>query len=115
MINLARFIYRICGGFLNPSVICFNLNLLPCSKKGDAHEKANATAKALDMSLQYSFVTPLTSMVVTKPETEDGPDSPLIADKLTEGKGGEDFKRETWHAFLSVAAVKLLSANKTLP
>ncbi|KAF3855917.1 hypothetical protein F7725_016640 [Dissostichus mawsoni] len=43
------------------------------------------TAKALDMSVQYSFVTPLTSMVVTKPDTEDGPDSPLIADKLTEG------------------------------
>uniref|UniRef100_A0A4W6FAS2 Inter-alpha-trypsin inhibitor heavy chain 3 n=1 Tax=Lates calcarifer TaxID=8187 RepID=A0A4W6FAS2_LATCA len=39
---------------------------------------------ALEMSLQYSFVTPLTSMVVTKPETEDGTDSPLIADKLTE-------------------------------
>lgn len=38
------------------------------------------------MSLRYSFVTPLTSMVVTKPETEKGADSPLIADKLTEGK-----------------------------
>lgn len=41
------------------------------------------------MSLQYSFVTPLTSMVVTRPETEDGTDSPLIADKLTEGKEGK--------------------------
>uniref|UniRef100_A0A8C5FWB7 Inter-alpha-trypsin inhibitor heavy chain H3 n=1 Tax=Gadus morhua TaxID=8049 RepID=A0A8C5FWB7_GADMO len=47
-------------------------------------EKSNATAKALEMSLKYSFVTPLTSMVVTKPETEDGPSGPLIADKLTE-------------------------------
>lgn len=56
------------------------------SKTGTSDEKANFTAKALDMSLQYSFVTPLTSMVVTKPETEDGPDSPLIANKLTEGK-----------------------------
>ncbi|KAM9859817.1 inter-alpha-trypsin inhibitor heavy chain H3-like [Aulostomus maculatus] len=53
-------------------------------KSGDPEEKANTTAKAVDMSLRYSFVTPLTSMVVTKPETEDGPDSPLIADKLTE-------------------------------
>ncbi|XP_076607588.1 inter-alpha-trypsin inhibitor heavy chain H3-like [Chaetodon auriga] len=60
--------------------------LLEKSKSGDTDEKANATAKALDMSLQYSFVTPLTSMVVTKPETEDGPDSPLIADKLTEAQ-----------------------------
>lgn len=38
------------------------------------------------MSLRYSFVTPVTSMVVTKPETEEGSGSPLIADKLTEGK-----------------------------
>ena len=60
-----------------------------CSKSGGPDDKANATAKALDMSLHYSFVTPLTSMVVTKPETEDGTDSPLIADKLTEGKGGK--------------------------
>ncbi|XP_051272466.1 LOW QUALITY PROTEIN: inter-alpha-trypsin inhibitor heavy chain H3-like [Dicentrarchus labrax] len=58
--------------------------LLEKSKSGATDEKANATAKALDMSLQYSFVTPLTSMVVTKPETEDGTDPPLIADKLTE-------------------------------
>uniref|UniRef100_A0A8P4KQ05 Inter-alpha-trypsin inhibitor heavy chain H3 n=1 Tax=Dicentrarchus labrax TaxID=13489 RepID=A0A8P4KQ05_DICLA len=42
--------------------------------------------KALEMSLQYSFVTPVTSMVVIKPDTEDGPSSPLIADKLTEGR-----------------------------
>uniref|UniRef100_A0A7N6B6B1 Inter-alpha-trypsin inhibitor heavy chain H3 n=1 Tax=Anabas testudineus TaxID=64144 RepID=A0A7N6B6B1_ANATE len=62
--------------------------LLEKSKSGAPDEKANATAKALDMSLLYSFVTPLTSMVVTKPETEDGTDSPLIADKLTEGKEG---------------------------
>ncbi|XP_078104029.1 inter-alpha-trypsin inhibitor heavy chain H3a isoform X2 [Sander vitreus] len=58
--------------------------LLENSKKGAEDEKANATAKALEMSLHYSFVTPLTSMVVTKPETEDGPDSPVIADKMTE-------------------------------
>uniref|UniRef100_A0A8C7GHQ4 Inter-alpha-trypsin inhibitor heavy chain H3 n=1 Tax=Oncorhynchus kisutch TaxID=8019 RepID=A0A8C7GHQ4_ONCKI len=48
-------------------------------------EKGNATAQALEMSLQYSFVTPLTSMVVTKPETDEEPEGPLIADKLTEG------------------------------
>lgn len=56
---------------------------LLCSKTGDAEEKANASAKALEMSLLYSFVTPLTSMVVTKPEDDD---APMIADKLTEGK-----------------------------
>uniref|UniRef100_A0A667Z278 Inter-alpha-trypsin inhibitor heavy chain H3 n=1 Tax=Myripristis murdjan TaxID=586833 RepID=A0A667Z278_9TELE len=53
---------------------------------GTQQDKENATAKARDLSLQYSFVTPLTSMVVTKPEAEDGPGSPLIADKLTEGR-----------------------------
>nr|XP_019942174.1 PREDICTED: inter-alpha-trypsin inhibitor heavy chain H3 [Paralichthys olivaceus] len=58
--------------------------LLDKSKTGTPEEKVNATARALDLSLQYSFVTPLTSMVVTKPETEDGTESPLIADKLTE-------------------------------
>ncbi|KAM3622529.1 uncharacterized protein V6R79_026316 [Siganus canaliculatus] len=60
--------------------------LLDNSKTGSADKKANATAKALDMSLQYSFVTPLTSMVVTKPETEYGSDRHLIADKLTEAQ-----------------------------
>ncbi|XP_073324182.1 inter-alpha-trypsin inhibitor heavy chain H3-like isoform X2 [Pagrus major] len=58
--------------------------LLENSDIGSQQEKDSRTAKALDMSLRYSFVTPLTSMVVTKPETEDGPSSPLIADKLTE-------------------------------
>ncbi|CAK6958437.1 inter-alpha-trypsin inhibitor heavy chain H3-like isoform X1 [Scomber scombrus] len=51
---------------------------------GTQQEKENNTAKALDMSLRYSFVTPLTSMVVTKPETENGTESTLIANKLTE-------------------------------
>ncbi|XP_022600994.1 inter-alpha-trypsin inhibitor heavy chain H3-like [Seriola dumerili] len=58
--------------------------LLEDSDIGTQQDKDIMTVKALDMSLRYSFVTPLTSMVVTKPETEDGPDSPLIADKLTE-------------------------------
>ncbi|KAK2914732.1 hypothetical protein Q8A73_005326 [Channa argus] len=65
--------------------------LLDTSRSGEPNEKANATAKALEMSLQYNFVTPLTSMVVTKPETEDGTDSPLIADKLTEVDGDPHF------------------------
>ncbi|XP_027135463.1 inter-alpha-trypsin inhibitor heavy chain H3 isoform X2 [Larimichthys crocea] len=58
--------------------------LLENSDIGTQQEKDAKTAKALELSLRYSFVTPLTSMVVTKPETEDGPGSPLIADKLTE-------------------------------
>ncbi|NXJ00913.1 ITIH3 inhibitor, partial [Psophia crepitans] len=46
-------------------------------------EKENLTAKALDLSLKYKFVTPLTSMVVTKPEDYDNQDG--IADKPIEG------------------------------
>ncbi|NXG19916.1 ITIH3 inhibitor, partial [Grallaria varia] len=45
-------------------------------------EKENLTAEALDLSLKYKFVTPLTSMVVTKPEEDDSED--VIADKPTE-------------------------------
>ena len=62
------------------------VEFLSFSKTGTAEEKSNATAKALEMSLQYNFVTPLTSMVVTKPQTEDGESDSLIADKLTEGR-----------------------------
>ncbi|KAL2091389.1 hypothetical protein ACEWY4_013652 [Coilia grayii] len=58
--------------------------LLEKKEKGSPEEKANATAEALNLSLKYNFVTPLTSMVVTKPENEENPDDVLIADKLTE-------------------------------
>ena len=60
-------------------------NLLS-SELGSPEEKSSAAARALEVSLEYSFVTPLTSMVVTRPEGEDGPGGPLIADKLTEGR-----------------------------
>ncbi|NXF29838.1 ITIH3 inhibitor, partial [Nyctibius bracteatus] len=46
-------------------------------------EKENLTAEALDLSLKYKFVTPLTSMVVTKPEDYNNQDG--IADKPVEG------------------------------
>ncbi|XP_042655539.1 inter-alpha-trypsin inhibitor heavy chain H3 isoform X1 [Tyto alba] len=47
-------------------------------------EKDNLTAEALDLSLKYKFVTPLTSMVVTKPENYDNQDG--IADKPIEAE-----------------------------
>ncbi|KAM3914811.1 inter-alpha-trypsin inhibitor heavy chain H3-like [Leptodactylus fuscus] len=52
----------------------------------DASEKANLTAKALELSLKFKFVTPLTSMVVTKPEEEDKEEETLIADKFVDGQ-----------------------------
>ncbi|XP_059678979.1 inter-alpha-trypsin inhibitor heavy chain H3 isoform X1 [Gavia stellata] len=47
-------------------------------------EKENLTAEALDLSLKYKFVTPLTSMVVTKPEDYDNQEG--IADKPIEAE-----------------------------
>ncbi|XP_059678980.1 inter-alpha-trypsin inhibitor heavy chain H3 isoform X2 [Gavia stellata] len=47
-------------------------------------EKENLTAEALDLSLKYKFVTPLTSMVVTKPEDYDNQEG--IADKPIEAQ-----------------------------
>ncbi|XP_048813654.1 inter-alpha-trypsin inhibitor heavy chain H3-like [Lagopus muta] len=47
-------------------------------------EKENLTAEALDLSLKYKFVTPLTSMVVTKPEDDEN--QAAIADKPTEAQ-----------------------------
>uniref|UniRef100_A0A8C9TBE5 Inter-alpha-trypsin inhibitor heavy chain H3 n=1 Tax=Scleropages formosus TaxID=113540 RepID=A0A8C9TBE5_SCLFO len=53
---------------------------------GTAEEKSNATSEALALSLKYSFVTPLTSMVVTKPQRDEEPEDMFIADKLTEAQ-----------------------------
>ncbi|KAJ8361115.1 hypothetical protein SKAU_G00176400 [Synaphobranchus kaupii] len=65
--------------------------LLSKKESGTADEKANAATRALEMSLQYSFVTPLTSMVATKPQSDEGPGDTLIADKLTEVDGDPHF------------------------
>ncbi|XP_021490897.1 inter-alpha-trypsin inhibitor heavy chain H3 [Meriones unguiculatus] len=53
--------------------------LLEKRKNAHGEEKENLTAQALELSLKYHFVTPLTSMVVTKPE--DNEDQTAIADK----------------------------------
>lgn len=57
--------------------------LLEKRKNAHGEEKENLTAQALELSLKYHFVTPLTSMVVTKPE--DNEDQTSIADKPGEG------------------------------
>lgn len=62
-----------------------NCKIFSNRDKGTPEEKGNATADALSLSLKYNFVTPLTSMVVTKPEDETKVDNTFIADKLTEG------------------------------
>ncbi|KAK1799551.1 hypothetical protein P4O66_000432 [Electrophorus voltai] len=65
--------------------------LLDKKDKGSAEERVNATAEALELSLKYNFVTPLTSMVVIKPQKEEKPEDALIADKLTEVDGDPHF------------------------
>uniref|UniRef100_A0A8C6X1N8 Inter-alpha-trypsin inhibitor heavy chain H3 n=1 Tax=Naja naja TaxID=35670 RepID=A0A8C6X1N8_NAJNA len=57
--------------------------LLEARAIAQGDEKENITAKALELSLKYNFVTPLTSMVVTKPEDNEEKES--VADKPTEG------------------------------
>ncbi|EMP39755.1 Inter-alpha-trypsin inhibitor heavy chain H3, partial [Chelonia mydas] len=49
-------------------------------------KRKNLAAEALELSLKYKFVTPLTSMVVTKPE-----DKATIADKPVEVDGDPHF------------------------
>ncbi|XP_075039208.1 inter-alpha-trypsin inhibitor heavy chain H3-like [Mixophyes fleayi] len=51
----------------------------------DPSEKANLTAQALDLSLKFNFVTPLTSMIVTKPEEKEKESETLIANKFVDG------------------------------
>nr|XP_012999534.1 inter-alpha-trypsin inhibitor heavy chain H3 isoform X2 [Cavia porcellus] len=53
--------------------------LLEKRKNAQGEEKEKLTAQALDLSLKYHFVTPLTSMVVTKPEDDENQTD--IADK----------------------------------
>ncbi|NWZ33591.1 ITIH3 inhibitor, partial [Brachypodius atriceps] len=62
-------------------------------------EKERLTAQALALSLLYKFVTPLTSMVVTKPEENNNEEG--IADKPT----------EAWHVVYAklLLIVKLVS------
>ncbi|ELK07821.1 Inter-alpha-trypsin inhibitor heavy chain H3 [Pteropus alecto] len=63
--------------------------LLEKRKNALGDEKENLTAQALDLSLKYHFVTPLTSMVVTKPE--DNENQMAIADKPGEVDGDPHF------------------------
>ncbi|XP_064160729.1 inter-alpha-trypsin inhibitor heavy chain H3a isoform X1 [Anguilla rostrata] len=75
--------------------------LLSKKDSGPAYEKANATSRALELSLQYNFVTPLTSMVATKPQSDEAPADTLIADKLTEGErripSSTGYSSQSWH------------------
>ncbi|XP_078676438.1 inter-alpha-trypsin inhibitor heavy chain H3-like isoform X3 [Branchiostoma floridae x Branchiostoma belcheri] len=51
-------------------------------------EKTNLTAKALALSLKYNFVTPLTSMIVVKPEEEEVAEEEKETDGAADVPGG---------------------------
>ncbi|KAM4652391.1 inter-alpha-trypsin inhibitor heavy chain H3-like isoform 3-T3 [Discoglossus pictus] len=58
--------------------------LLTQQISAEGEEKKRVTEKALNLSLKYNFVTPLTSMVVTTSE-DDEADKKLVANKPKEG------------------------------
>ncbi|XP_077308318.1 inter-alpha-trypsin inhibitor heavy chain H3-like [Lithobates pipiens] len=59
--------------------------LLEKRVSADPSEKEKLKQQALDLSLKFKFVTPLTSMVVTKPEEKEKEEETLVADKFVEG------------------------------
>ncbi|XP_048403702.1 inter-alpha-trypsin inhibitor heavy chain H3-like isoform X3 [Stegostoma tigrinum] len=56
--------------------------LLEKRVSAETNERGNLTDRILELSLKYSFVTPLTSMVVTKPE--ENKNGSFVADKPSE-------------------------------
>ncbi|XP_058029490.1 inter-alpha-trypsin inhibitor heavy chain H4-like isoform X2 [Ahaetulla prasina] len=71
--------------------------LLEKSVLAERAEKKNLENQTLNLSLKYSFVTPMTSMVVTKPEAEE------VANKPTE-EDNEDFQ-ENFRRFAGSSVV----------
>ncbi|XP_049894656.1 inter-alpha-trypsin inhibitor heavy chain H3-like [Epinephelus moara] len=69
-------------------------------------EKENVTKEALELSLKYSFVTPLTSMVVTKPQGE----TTDVLHKPKEGETSQAQPRVTHHRSMTY-----LSAPHVMP
>ncbi|KAI4876006.1 hypothetical protein NFI96_024421, partial [Prochilodus magdalenae] len=77
--------------------------LLDKRDKCTPEERENITAEALDLSLRYNFVTPLTSMVVTKPQNDEAPEDTLIADKLSEDERQDIIPQDVDHGVPSMA------------
>ncbi|XP_076012711.1 inter-alpha-trypsin inhibitor heavy chain H3-like [Genypterus blacodes] len=81
------------------------------SNSGTPEEKASATTRALELSLQYNFVTPLTSMVVVKPENTD---SSVVADKLTEEQRQEAERNGKNSSYFPVSSQTFILFSKHL-
>ncbi|XP_053151284.1 inter-alpha-trypsin inhibitor heavy chain H4-like isoform X2 [Hemicordylus capensis] len=70
--------------------------LLQKSISAEEEEQKSLEAKALELSLKYSFVTPLTSMVVTKPDAEEVANKPAEADNENLWRDGGRHTTGTW-------------------
>ncbi|XP_063147953.1 inter-alpha-trypsin inhibitor heavy chain H4-like [Candoia aspera] len=69
------------GDFIERLWACLTIEqLLEKSVLAEAAQQKNLKTQALKLSLKYSFVTPMTSMVVTKPEAEEVANKPREAD-----------------------------------
>lgn len=51
------------------------------SASADGEQRENLEAQVLNISLKFGFVTPLTSMVVTKPDAQEVANKPTEAGK----------------------------------
>ncbi|XP_040215317.1 inter-alpha-trypsin inhibitor heavy chain H3-like isoform X2 [Rana temporaria] len=69
--------------------------LLEKRVSADPSEKEKLKQQALDLSLKFNFVTPLTSMVVTKPEEKEKEEETLVADKFVEESPGHTSPYQT--------------------
>ncbi|XP_060094797.1 inter-alpha-trypsin inhibitor heavy chain H4 [Heteronotia binoei] len=58
--------------------------LLEKSVSAEGEQQKNLKSQALELSLKFSFVTPLTSMVVTKPDAEEVANKPTEAGKVVQ-------------------------------
>ncbi|XP_060544999.1 LOW QUALITY PROTEIN: inter-alpha-trypsin inhibitor heavy chain H3-like [Pantherophis guttatus] len=91
--------------------------LLEARAVAQGDEKENITAKALELSLKYKFVTPLTSMVVTKPEgnnvTEAVADKPQKVQILYEVEMKE-LQIEMYHSYEMKFISGRMKGNKIL-
>ncbi|XP_075039206.1 inter-alpha-trypsin inhibitor heavy chain H3-like isoform X4 [Mixophyes fleayi] len=81
----------------------------------DPSEKTNLTARALDLSLKFNFVTPLTSMIVTKPEEKEKELETLIADKFVDGQGQAYSSVNVPSSSVNILSSASQSSNYRLP
>ncbi|CAI9593359.1 unnamed protein product [Staurois parvus] len=87
--------------------------LLEKRVSADPTEKEKLKQQALDLSLKFKFVTPLTSMVVTKPEEKEKEEETLVADKFVEGRN-HCRTMHIHHSTLVLTTLLIINSSDTL-